>query len=182
MQIRVSESLALRPVSEDDVTELDKLIAGNREHLSQFMPWAESSSIDATRVFVRKAIEQERDADGFHGVMVENGAIIGVAGHHHVDRNNESTALGYWMAADHQGRGLMTATVAALVDHAFDTWKLNRVELRIAPNNTRSRAIAARLGFREEGVLRGAERFGDGDYRDLIMHSLLRSDPRPAGD
>ena len=54
----------------------------------------------------------------------------------------------------------MTATVAALLDHAFDHWKLARVEIRAGVANTRSRAIPERLGFREEGVLPAAERIG----------------------
>jgi len=43
----------------------------------------------------------------------------------------------------------MTLVVRALVDHALRTWELNRVEVRAAPGNTRSRAIPERLGFQE---------------------------------
>ena len=104
--------------------------------------------------------------------MVDEGALAGTVGFHRIDRANLTTSIGYWLAAPYEGRGLMTAAVEALVTHAFEVWGLHRVELRIAPANERSRALAARLGFTEEGVMRGAERFGD-DHRDLIMHSLL---------
>ena len=105
-------------------------------------------------------------------MLIADGEIAGTAGFHRIDRANASTSIGYWLASSHEGRGLMTAAVAALVAHAFGESRLHRVELRIAPDNRRSRALAARLGFREEGVLREAERFGD-EHRDLIMHSLL---------
>ena len=54
----------------------------------------------------------------------------------------------------------MTATVCAMLDHAFGPWGLARVEIRAGVANRRSRAIPERLGFREEGVLRAAERIG----------------------
>ena len=47
-----------------------------------------------------------------------------------------------------------------MLDHAFGPWDLARVEIRAGVANRRSRAIPERLGFREEGVLRAAERIG----------------------
>jgi ribosomal-protein-serine acetyltransferase len=174
--IRVHPGLELRSATLDDAAELDRLIEANRDHLAPFMPWMTGHAIDGTQAFIRSAMRQEDSDDGFQAVIVADGEIAGVAGFHRVDRINEITSIGYWMDAGHQGRGVMTATVATLVDIAFDEWGMHRIELRIAPENSRSRALAARLGFHEEGVLRGAERFGDGDHRDLIMHSLLRGE------
>ena len=112
--------------------------------------------------------------------LVVDGAIAGVAGFHGIERSDRSTTIGYWLAAPYQGRGLMTAVVRTLVDHAFDEWRLHRVELRAAPGNRRSRALAERLGFREEGLLREAERFGD-EYRDLVLYAMLVSEWRRRG-
>jgi ribosomal-protein-serine acetyltransferase len=92
--------------------------------------------------------------------LLQGKQIIGVAGFHAIDWTRKSTSIGYWLAADRQGAGTMTAAVCALLDHAFDGWLLNRVEIRAGVLNTRSRAIPQRLGFREEGVLRSAERIG----------------------
>jgi ribosomal-protein-serine acetyltransferase len=66
----------------------------------------------------------------------------------------------------------MTKTVSALLDHAFDEWDLNRVEIHVATGNRRSRAIPERLGFQQEGVLRDYERVGD-RYLDIVVYSLL---------
>jgi ribosomal-protein-serine acetyltransferase len=83
--------------------------------------------------------------------------------------------IGYWLGKTHQGRGTMTRTVGVLLDHAFGTWKLNRVEIRAAPENARSRAIPERLGFRQEGTLREAQRIGD-RYLDDVVYAMLGSD------
>ena len=173
MLIRVRDGLELRSVAPADAIALDALITADRERLARFMPWASGQTIQGTREFIGAALEQEAGKNGFQAVLVvDEGALAGTVGFHRIDRANLTTSIGYWLAAPYEGRGLMTAAVGALLTHAFEVWGLHRVELRIAPANERSRALAARLGFTEEGVMRGAERFGD-DHRDLIMHSLL---------
>jgi ribosomal-protein-serine acetyltransferase len=71
----------------------------------------------------------------------------------------------------------MTEAVRALVDHAFGPWRLERVEIAAAVDNARSRAIPERLGFREEGVRRRAERVGD-RWLDHAVYAMLASDWR----
>ena len=66
----------------------------------------------------------------------------------------------------------MTLALSALVEHAFGASGLHRVELRAAVGNARSMAVAERLGFVHEGVLREAERFAS-RYADLDVFSVL---------
>jgi ribosomal-protein-serine acetyltransferase len=171
-RLKLKGGAELRPLTEADVHELWALIEANREHLRPWMPWAADQTPERTLAFVRQAVRQEIANDGFQAALRVDGRIAGVAGYHGVDRQNATTTLGYWLAAPYEGRGLMTAAVDRLVSHAFGEWRLHRVELRAAPANTRSRAIAERLGFREEGLLREAERFGE-EFRDLVLYSVL---------
>jgi RimJ/RimL family protein N-acetyltransferase len=76
------------------------------------------------------------------------------------------------------GRGLTTEAVQLLVDYLFDTKKANRIQLVIVPGNAASRRIAEKCGFQLEGTARGAF-FNAGRSHDLLVHSLLRDDPRP---
>ena len=92
-----------------------------------------------------------------------------------VDWANRSTSIGYWLAESAQGRGTMTEAVRLLVGHALGEWQLNRVEIRAEPENLRSRALAQRLGFRQEGALRQVARFGE-RYRDHVVYSMLAAD------
>ena len=69
----------------------------------------------------------------------------------------------------------MTAAVRALTDHALRAWELNRVEIGVASENRHSRAIPERLGFREEGTVRQAQRVGD-RYLDLVVYGMLAED------
>ncbi len=81
--------------------------------------------------------------------------------------------LGYWIDATFEGRGLVTRAVTAVLDHAFGPIGLDRVELRTGTDNARSRGVARRLGFTEEGELREAVVFPDGRRDDDIVYGLL---------
>lgn len=99
-------------------------------------------------------------------------------GHVNVDRADRKTELGYWIAEDYQGRGIVTRAVRALIDHAFAVLNLNRVEIQAAQTNVRSRAIAEKLGFRLEGTLRQSE-WADSRYLDHAVYGLLRAEWKP---
>ena len=76
------------------------------------------------------------------------------------------------------GRGYITEAVQLLVDYLFYAKKTHRIHLVIVPENAASRRVAEKCGFIEEGILRGAF-FNDGRNQDVLLCSLLRTDPRP---
>lgn len=177
MPPRKSSDPHLRQLKETDAEELNALIDANRDHLSRWLPWAATQTVEDTLAFIRKARGQLTENDGFQVAIVCEGRIIGVVGYHCVDWANRLTSIGYWLAEDHQGRGTMTELVGTLTDHALSIWELNRLEIRAAAENHKSRAIAERLGFREEGTLRAAERVGD-RFLDIVVYSMLAADWR----
>ena len=166
----------LRLLEECDAEELERTISANREYLGRWLPWVGvTSGVESRLAFIRTSLQQAAADDGFVAAVVDDGAIIGTIGFHRIDWVNRATSIGYWLAEDHQGRGTMTEAVSALVAHAFGAWRLHRVEIRVAVGNERSARIPLRLGFAEEGVLRGAERHGD-SYLDLRVFSLLATE------
>jgi len=170
----------LRPFEEADADELYALTDRNRAHLEPWLPWVPMTRAASDNMeFIRITRRQLEADEGMQLALVDDdGAIAGVAGFHRFDWANRATTIGYWLAADRQGRGLMTEAVRALVDHAFGTLDLHRVEISAAVENARSRAIPERLGFREEGTRRDAERHGE-RYVDLVIYGRLATDPRP---
>jgi ribosomal-protein-serine acetyltransferase len=171
----------LRLIEESDADELFALADANRAHLEPWMPWIPvTRTPDDTRQFIRLTRRQLADDDGMQLAIVGvDGAIAGVVGFHRIDWANRATSIGYWLAADRQGRGLITEAVRALVDYAFGSRGLHRIEIAAAVDNARSRAVPERLGFREEGVRRDAERHGE-RYLDLVVYALLESEWPPA--
>ena len=170
--LAVSDECQLRLLEPADAEELFHLVEANRAYLARWMPWAAGQTLDLTREFIELTRRQAAADDGFQAALVCCGAIIGMAGFHSMNWTHRSAVIGYWLDERHQGRGLMTRAVRALVDHAFGELHFHRVEIRAATDNHRSRAIPERLGFREEGVQREAERIAE-RYNDLAVYGVL---------
>ena len=85
---------------------------------------------------------------------------------------NRSTSIGYWLAEGYQGKGIMIKSCRSLIDYAFGNLGLNRVEIRCAVENSRSRAIPKNLGFTKEGIIRDAEWLYD-HYVDHVVYGML---------
>jgi ribosomal-protein-serine acetyltransferase len=171
----IAPGAVLRPFKPSDAGELTETIAANREHLARWLPWAESHGFgDSVESLDRKRAQIEAN-DGFEGAIVLDGRIVGVAGFHAVDWINRSSSIGYWLAVEAIGRGLMSGAVRALLDHAFGSWELHRVIIEAVVDNARSRAIPERLGFREEALLREAKLIR-GRYEDAVLYAMLASE------
>src|SRR3546814_6515314 len=66
----------------------------------------------------------------------------------------QSGSLGYWMGKPYAGRGYMSEAVQLVLQFAFDSLGLNRVEAACLPHNAASRTLLVRGGFTEEGLAR----------------------------
>lgn len=177
--LAIRDGAVLRPFVAEDAAELTSVVAANREHLAPWLPWAATYGHQDSVEYVAKTHAQLAAEDGFEGAVVVGGEIVGGAGFHAVDKLNRSTTIGYWLTAEAQGSGLMTATVEALLDLAFHAWELHRVAIEAVVGNSRSRAIPERLGFTQEGVLRQAKLIR-GRYEDAALYSMLAPDWTPA--
>jgi ribosomal-protein-serine acetyltransferase len=178
-RLPITDDVHLRLLEEADARPLHALIETNRARLARWLPWAAGQTFDETLDFIRRTRSQVSENDGFQAAIVLDGDIVGMVGYPGVDWGNRSTRIGYWLDEAHQGRGIVTAAVRVLVDRALTVWQLNRVEIRAATENRRSRAIPERLGFREEGTLRRAEPV-DGRYLDTVVYATLAADWREA--
>ncbi len=177
--LQIADDSYLRLLEEADARELHELIEANRAHLARWLPWAAGQTFEDTLGFIRGIRSQAEENEGFQAAIVTEKGIAGVIGYVSVDWANRSTRIGYWLDQGQQGKGTMTAAVRVLVDHALKTWQLNRVEIVVATENGRSRAIPERLGFREEGTLRQFQ-LVDGRHLDCVSYSMLASDRRGA--
>lgn len=171
-----SPEISLELVEPRHAEELFRVIDANREHLREWLPWVDGTrSASDLNEFIQTSCRRLADDNGFNTVIRFRDEIVGVVGYHGIDWVNRATSLGYWLAREARGKGIMTQSCRAYVDHAFGELKLNRVEIRCAVENKRSRAIPERLGFREEGALREAEWLYD-HFVDLVVYSRLAAE------
>jgi ribosomal-protein-serine acetyltransferase len=87
-------------------------------------------------------------------------------------------ALSYWLRDGTEGHGYMSEAVRLVTDYAFTALSANKVVLRCDACNTRSAAVAERLGFVREGRLRDEAITTDGALADELYYALTRDDPR----
>jgi ribosomal-protein-serine acetyltransferase len=174
----VAPGLELRQIEERDAPAIYAVIERNREYLDPWLPWVQHTHSPADVVeFIRHVGPRCQAGDEVHAGIWLDGAISGVIGHHPVDWNNHTTAIGYWLDQCCQGRGIITRCCHALLDYLFDEVHLHRVEIRCATGNHRSCAVPERLGFQREGVLRHAE-LGARGWLDLVVWAILEHEWR----
>ena len=77
--------------------------------------------------------------------------------------------------AGQRGKGVATQAVNVLVRYLFETKRVNRIRLVIAPGNAASRRLAAKCGFQHEGTARGAW-YNGGTHHDVEIYAILHDE------
>jgi ribosomal-protein-serine acetyltransferase len=172
----IDDDIELRLLEERHAEELFALTDQNREYLREWLPWVDDvTAVEDTKAFIRRSLDLFASNNGFQAGIWFQGRLAGVIGYHELDWTDRKTAIGYWLGAAFQGRGLMTRACQALVDYAFVELELNRVEIQCATGNRKSCAIPERLGFKKEGIIRQAEWLYDHSV-DLVVYGMLKSE------
>ena len=176
--IKIDGGIELKLLSEHDAAAMFHLINTNRIYLRQWLPWIDyTQSIEDERSFIHSTIVQYQENRSISCAIWYQGRIVGSLGYHPFDWVNRKVEIGYWLAEQFQGRGIMTKSCNALLAYAFNELKLNKVEIRCATGNTQSCAIPERLNFKLEGIIRNAEWLYD-HYVDLRLYGLLMEEWR----
>ena len=108
-------------------------------------------------------------------MIMYKGLLVGSIGILTLGSTDRASEIGYWLAENVQGRGIATRACRTLLDYAFGSRGMNRLQIRAAVDNTRSRAIPERLRFTFEGVQRQAKLLND-DFQDLAVYSMLAAE------
>lgn len=170
------ERIALRPVREAD---LDAMYAAHVDirNRGAFFPLGVVSEPAFRRQFAETGFWQKEE-----GTLLIVAPDEEIAGHIEFFRPVsywDAFELSYQLYDDRfAGRGWVTEAVQLMIDHLFATKRQHRIHLVIVPENAASQRIAEKCGFELEGTVRGAF-FNDGRNQDVLLYSLLRSDPRP---
>lgn len=174
--LSIADNLTLRAVEMADAARLFEVVERNRAFLREWLPWLDfNQSVADTEAFIEKSMGQRKEGTGLVMLIVYDDEPTGVIGFNWIDPLHRACEVGYWIAEDTQGRGLITRSTRAMVDCAFNELALNRVNISVAVENTRSRAIPERLGFTQEGVQRQAEWLYD-HFVDHAKYAMLRSE------
>ncbi|MCB2299250.1 GNAT family N-acetyltransferase [Clostridium tagluense] len=123
-----------------------------------WLPWVSSTKgVDDIVPFIKVAQKQYVSGEGFKEILMFQGNYAGFTGYYNVDLNIKSASIGYWLGEPYQNKGIMARALKVFIDYAFNKMGLNKMEILIAEENFKSRALPEKYGFKEEGIIRDAE-------------------------
>ena len=168
MLIAVREHIIMRTLAPKDAAEIYQVIDRDRTYLRTWLPWVdETDSANVTKDVITSWEEDFKNKRDIVLGIFENGRYIGNIGLHGLHNYNRSGMIGYWLAQNRQGCGVISDCVRALTNYGFYELGLNRIYIHCAAGNKKSRAVPERLGFLKEGVLQ------DGEYLYEVFHDLV---------
>jgi ribosomal-protein-serine acetyltransferase len=170
--IQVNEETQLRLLEERHAENYFALIEGNKEYLHAWIdvePYA--GSLETLKAFVKQRLLQFASGEGYHLGIWYQDAMIGILDYR-PNWENYTVELGYWIDETMQGKGIVTQACRTMVRHAFEEHHMQKVVISCAIDNPRSRAVAERLGFLQEGILRQVVRLHDRSV-DGVFYGLL---------
>lgn len=170
---KIDEDLSLKLIELRDGEEIFELTNNSRAYLREWLPWLDTTvNLEDTIKFIKMALKGFAENKSLNAVILFKGEIVGVAGYNNINWANKTAYIGYWLGGEFQGNGIMTKVAKGLTDYAFKELNLNKVEIRAALENKKSRGIPERLNFVNEGCIRQAEWLYD-HYVDHVVYGIL---------
>jgi [ribosomal protein S5]-alanine N-acetyltransferase len=134
---------------------------------------------DQTRLAERPQMLAEAAADGdFIELVIADPVddrMLGAVTLHSIAWRHERAEVGFWLVPAERGAGIGTEATALCVEWAFARLNMHRVEMTTLPSLAAVLAIAKRLGFRHEGVMRERD-FENGERLDVVMLAVLQEE------
>jgi ribosomal-protein-serine acetyltransferase len=173
---RIGPDIELRPLEESDATVLYMLVDRNRDYLRRWQNWPDSirSSHDMAAL-IRRSQEKSQQDNGFDLSIWYRGRAAGKIGLVYINWAERQSEIGYWLAAEFQGHGLVTRACRVVLDTAFTELGLRSIHIRCAAGNKRSRAIPERLGFTFGGVMKHRIML-HGRLHEEVLYTMSSSD------
>jgi len=172
--------LVVRTLRAGDAPALLAYQERNAEHLRRWQPTPpkEFYTLAYWERFIAQSVGAETKRLRFAAFAPDSPDVVAIVNLQSIERGAGQVAvLGYSLDGAAQGKGFAREAVGAVVDYAFATLGLHRIEANYQPNNDRSGKLLRSLGFVVEGYARDFL-FVDGEWRDHILTS--RTSPGPA--
>jgi ribosomal-protein-alanine N-acetyltransferase len=170
----VDGDVRLRPLRPDDAPAFAAAFADDPE-LGVLVGYEE----DPDEASVRSGLGQPDERPGFELVVTAGGSddLRGVVSVQHVEERHGRAEVGFWLVSAARGAGLGRRAVGLVVDWLFAQPWMRRVEMSTTPGNAGAMALAARLGFTNEGTLRQRD-VERGRPVDIVWYGILREEWR----
>ena len=168
-----TERLVLRKIRMQDINDVYDY--GSDPEVSKFLLWYPHPDHAYTRTYLRQLMHRYKRGEFYDWGVVINNKMIGTCGFTSFDLANNSAEIGYVLNRRFWNKGIGYEAASMVVRFGFEVLKLNRIEVRYIAENRASEALAIKLGFKTEGILRSAIQC-KGRYCDLGVASITRKE------
>ncbi|MCB0700377.1 MAG: GNAT family N-acetyltransferase [Chitinophagales bacterium] len=176
VSILIDEDLLLRSFEPEDAPELFRAVNSSRDHLRPWFPWVDATTKpEHSLQFIQQSRVQQTNQEALALGIIYKQKIIGSMGMHNWDHYLKKAQLGYWICNDYEGQGIIHTCLQRFIDFLFEKTGLNKVEILFMSSNNRSAAVAEKMGFKVEGILRD-NYILYGNYKDLVVTGLLKKE------
>ncbi len=167
----------IRPLHMEDAVAYFTLVDKNRSRIATYFPTTVTStkSIDDTAALIHLKIRKAEKEEAFTFLITEKENILGVIFLKEIDWNIPKCELGFFIDRDHEGKGIITGCLNLIVRYCFDELKMQKIFMRIPVDNTASRRVAEKNGFRQEGILKNDFKIDTGELIDVVYYGLVGS-------
>jgi RimJ/RimL family protein N-acetyltransferase len=174
-----TERLVIRCYQPTDAALSKAAIDASLDELRQWMPWAHHEPVPVEQkadLFRKFRGQFDHGQDYPYAVFSpDERELYGSTGLH-ARIGPDALEIGYWVATAHHRKGFATELAAAMTRVGFEVEKVHRIEIRCDPLNTRSFAVARKLGFTHEATLSRRLPQPDGSRRDVMLWTLFAED------
>lgn len=177
-----TERMTLRPPTHSDFRQWSSL---RRDSQAFLMPWEPVWASDhlSRKAFTNRVYWAHRSISGGNALPLflirrEDEALLGAITLDNIRRGPaQSATTGYWVGHKFARQGYMSEAIRAVVHHAFQTLDLSRIEAGCLPENTASRQLLEKCGYKYEGVAQSYLQIA-GRWRNHVLYANLRHDRR----
>ena len=145
-----------------------------------YTPWVHHQDLKTTRQFLATVLKAYRQGHPAPWAIVlrRTGHVIGAIGLKNWSLQHARAEVGYVLARQYWGKGLVTEALNAVLAFGFSHMELHRIEAKAVPENRGSTRVMEKAGMKFEGQLRDYE-LVKGAYSTLNLYSILKTDFHP---
>ena len=166
-----TQRLVLRPLTEADTADIFPLMDDSDVMAFWDVPEIDDPDVVASMVRSRIAAMDAGRAVHWSIHALKDDAFVGCCDLSEIEWRHKRAEVGFMLGRGSWGQGYAQETLQAVVAHAASSG-LRRLTARTHLGNRRSESVLEKLGFREEGLLRGHV-LRDGERRDCRLFGLL---------
>ncbi|MEM9623294.1 MAG: GNAT family protein [Pseudomonadota bacterium] len=169
--------VTLKPLRLDEAAAYAAI--GNHPDIWQYLSAQPFTSSGDAEYWIRDRLRRSEKTGEIHFSVYDNhsGHLAGSTAYLDIRQSHGGLEIGYtWYGKAFQRTYVNTATKLALLEHAFVTLDVNRVQLQTDSRNLKSQQAIERLGATREGLLRQHKIYPDGYVRDSVIYSITRYD------